>query len=237
MYKRVILILLISFMLIGVTSINMAMINNYYDIDEFEISTLDKMNLSNVNKLMIVAHPDDETIWGGAHLAEDDYLVVCITNGDNEIRNKEFFKVLDVSADNGIMLRYPDKTRGERDSWDRVRTKISADLEKIISYKEWELVVTHNPKGEYGHAHHIMTNNIVTNIMKDDLDRLYYFGKYYKASKIGEVEDTLKRIEDKNSIEIKNEMIKQYASQESVTDSLSHMFPYENWECASNYHE
>ena len=29
--------------------------------------------------LMIVAHPDDETIYGGAHLLTDDYTVVSIT--------------------------------------------------------------------------------------------------------------------------------------------------------------
>ena len=30
--------------------------------------------------LMIVAHPDDETIWGGSHLLKGHYLVVCLTN-------------------------------------------------------------------------------------------------------------------------------------------------------------
>lgn len=235
MYKRVILITLISIFLVGVANVHTMKMNEYYNIEELDVTILDKMDLSSVNKLMIVAHPDDETIWGGAHLAEDDYLVVCITNGNNETRNKEFFDVLDVSADSGIMLTYPDKTKGKRDSWDRVRTKISLDLEKIISYKEWELVVTHNTKGEYGHAHHIMTNNIVTNIMIDDLDRLYYFGKYYKASQIGEVEDKLNKINDDRLIQIKNEMIEKYSSQESVTDSLSHMFPYENWECAKDF--
>ena len=36
--------------------------------------------------LMIVAHPDDETIWGGSHLLKGHYLVVCLTNGNNEKR-------------------------------------------------------------------------------------------------------------------------------------------------------
>ena len=46
---------------------------------------------------MIVAHPDDETIWGGGHLLQDDYLVICLTNGNNQIRAKEFEKVMDQS--------------------------------------------------------------------------------------------------------------------------------------------
>ena len=37
--------------------------------------------------LMIVAHPDDETIWGGSHLTNGNYTVLCITNGNNKKRN------------------------------------------------------------------------------------------------------------------------------------------------------
>lgn len=31
---------------------------------------------------MIVAHADDEILWGGAHLLADDYYVVCVSSGD-----------------------------------------------------------------------------------------------------------------------------------------------------------
>ena len=55
---------------------------------------LDSLELSNVNKVMIVAHPDDETIWGGAHLLKDDYLVICITNGNNDVRKEEYKNAL-----------------------------------------------------------------------------------------------------------------------------------------------
>lgn len=37
---------------------------------------LDKLHLENCSKLMIVAHPDDESFWGGAHLAEGGYFVL-----------------------------------------------------------------------------------------------------------------------------------------------------------------
>ena len=39
---------------------------------------IEKINLTNVNKLMIVSHPGDESVWGGVHLLTDNYLVVCI---------------------------------------------------------------------------------------------------------------------------------------------------------------
>ena len=43
---------------------------------------------------MIVAHPDDETLWGGANLLKERYFVVCLTNGYDLIRSNEFKEIL-----------------------------------------------------------------------------------------------------------------------------------------------
>ena len=131
---------------------------------------------SSCDKLMIVAHPDDETFWGGAHLIEDNYLVVCITCGTVKRRVEEFKKAMSITNDKYIMLGYPDLTKGKKDDWSKVHVNIKSDLEKIINYKNWEMIVTHNPYGEYGHIHHIMTNRMVTEL--SDKDVLYYFGYY-----------------------------------------------------------
>ena len=40
--------------------------------------------------LMIVAHPDDETIWGGSHLINGNYTVLCITNGNINVNLKMY---------------------------------------------------------------------------------------------------------------------------------------------------
>lgn len=55
---------------------------------------IDQIHLEHVERLMIVAHPDDETIWGGKHLLEGHYLVVCLTNGDNVKRKNEFMNIM-----------------------------------------------------------------------------------------------------------------------------------------------
>ena len=49
-----------------------------------------------VNKLMIVAHPDDELIFGGAELIKygPEYRVICLTNQSNEVRRNEFEEVM-----------------------------------------------------------------------------------------------------------------------------------------------
>ena len=93
-----------------------------------------KLDLENVNKIMIVAHPDDEILWGGAHLLEDDYLVVCITCGTVKERVNEFVSVMNETNDKYIMLGYPDKTNGERDNWDSVYNDISKDIGKSFKW-------------------------------------------------------------------------------------------------------
>ena len=66
--------------------------------------SLDKLNLTNVTKLMIVAHPDDETLWGGSHLIDSDYLVVCMSNGWYKKRSSDFERVMNQTGDPHIIL-------------------------------------------------------------------------------------------------------------------------------------
>ena len=54
--------------------------------------------------LMIVAHPDDEILWGGASLSHHRYVVVCMTNGDHPIRSVEFERVMLRSGKESMMF-------------------------------------------------------------------------------------------------------------------------------------
>lgn len=186
---------------------------------------LRNLNLDKINKLMIVAHPDDETIWGANHLLKDDYLVVCITCGNNKIRVNEINKVLKYSNDKLIMLNFPDKILGKRSNWKNDEEKIKKDIKKILEYKNWDVVVTHNPDGEYGHIHHKMTSKIVTNLY--DKDNLYYFGKYYKKNDIKDIK--VKNKLNKKELKNKKKMLDVYKSQGFIDDKFGHMYPYENW--------
>ena len=84
--KKLLIICLV--LLTGYTNANVK-VNKIEHQDIF-----DQIQLSDYQNVMIVAHPDDETIWGGMHLLKDKCLVVCLTNGDNEIRSKEFKEVI-----------------------------------------------------------------------------------------------------------------------------------------------
>ena len=49
-----------------------------------------------LNNLLIVAHPDDETIFAGNSLLTYGFIhkVICVTNGDNTVRRSEFESVM-----------------------------------------------------------------------------------------------------------------------------------------------
>lgn len=191
---------------------------------------LDGLNLVDCTKLMVVAHPDDETIWGGAHLADKGYFVLCLTNGDNSVRKKEFETVISVSGNKGLILTYPDLVNGVRSDWSSVKSNIAKDLDTVLNYKYWGMVVTHNPDGEYGHIHHKLTSELMTQSYYRNrwADNLYYFGKYYGPSSLTAVADILPKVPARNE-QIKRQLFTYYKSQPGAINSHIHLAPYENW--------
>ena len=192
---------------------------------------LKKINLDQIDNVMIVAHPDDETIFGGNHLRKDHYLIVCITAGSNPIREKELKQLAKKYNDSCIILNYPDKTMGKRDSWKHSYGSIYHNLETILKQKEFQMVVTHNPDGEYGHIHHKMVSKMVTSIANyahanSSFFKLYYFNHYYKASFL-KVHPQKECISEAESLSKYQYLKKYYHSQSKVIESLKHILPYE----------
>lgn len=222
-----------KFILKVIACILFSLIGSYviYHLPKSVNLDIKKIDLDKYKKVMFVAHPDDEMIWGGSHLIQDDYLVVCITCGTNEVRLNEFKKVMKETGDSYIALGYPDKTNGKRNEWIEVYDDIKKDIEFILNSNDWELIVTHNEDGEYGHIHHIKTNKIVTELFDANnyTATLFYFGDYYSKKNIEFVENELIAISDKD-LERKEKILKIYKSQEKVVNDLSHMNKYEMWE-------
>ena len=174
--------------------------------------------------LMIVAHPDDETIYGGGHLLNDKYTVVCITCGQVDYRVNEFKEVMAKTNDDYLMLGFDDRINktGPISDWSYQYNDIYNKLSEIIKSEDWDLIITHNPNGEYGHRHHILTSEMVTNITGKK--NLYYFGHWYRNGGGGE------RISDDLYNTKINELISvYYQSQGSALNYNYNMLPYENW--------
>ena len=198
---------------------------------------LDELSLSNCTKLMVVAHPDDETLWGGAHLTEGGWFVVCLTNGYNEVRKNEFYEVIKEFGCEGMILSYPDLlANGQRSTWTTECTSIAKDLNTVLKYKHWGMVATHNPNGEYGHIHHKMTSKLVTEEFYKTYwgTNLYYFGNWYSARRLPIMEDSLRKVPEA-ALEKKLEALKLYTSQKGAVASNIHMAEYENWIRATDW--
>ena len=197
--------------------------------------TLDLYNAKFYQNLMIVAHPDDEILWGGANLYKYSYFVVCLTNGYNLDRAKDYRKILKFTKNSGMILDYPDlKDNNVRDDWSEVKIGILKDLSVIVNYKYWNKIVTHGPEGTTGHIHHKKTCEYVTKIVKESnkYKNLYYFGKFYHKNKIPKY---LPRIND-NDLKYKIKEVLIYKSVKKIIYKLwFHMLPYENWIQASNW--
>jgi hypothetical protein len=125
-----------------------------------------KHNTSGIIKktnLVIVAHPDDDILWFGEFLIKnsDSTKVLCITGANNDIRSKEFIKVM-----NALNVSY--------EMWDYVDTKkhigsleLEGELKKIC--EKFYNIYTHSSCGETGHPQHIMLHDYVYFIAKEKL--------------------------------------------------------------------
>lgn len=60
---------------------------------------LDDFDLKDGDRLMIIAHPDDDLLWGGGNMIQEikelketgnNYFVVCLTNGSYDSRARDF---------------------------------------------------------------------------------------------------------------------------------------------------
>ena len=106
--------------------------------------------------LMVVAHPDDETIFGYSQLENKETMVVCVTNGGNEIRSGEFHKVL-----NGENIEH--EIWDFEDKWDGGFDLCIVDrLLPLVN--RFPVILTHNSQGEYGHTQHIELNRIIKSL-------------------------------------------------------------------------
>ena len=113
------------------------------------------------NKLMIVAHPDDELIFGGkALLQEKGWKVICLTNGtlsSNNVfrfnktnyRKREFISVMNQLGYAYEIWDFEDCLLNA--NWND--SKLMINLNRIFE-RQYEKVISHNADGEYGHCQH-----------------------------------------------------------------------------------
>jgi len=114
------------------------------------------------NKLLIVAHPDDETLWGYHQLKNSKgWKILCVTNANNSIRVIEL-KNIAIHFDTALEIwNYEDSAFHYN-----MHPQLYKDRKNEINKQNVKIVLTHNPLGEYGHIQHIKISNVVLTVSK-----------------------------------------------------------------------
>jgi LmbE family N-acetylglucosaminyl deacetylase len=98
--------------------------------------------------LVLVAHPDDETLWaGGTLLMHGGWttFVGTLCRGGDDDRAPKFLRALDRLAAKGAMADLDDGSAQGPLGSDQVR----ATLLSLVPREHFDLILTHAPEGEY----------------------------------------------------------------------------------------
>lgn len=147
-----------------------------------------------MKKLMVVAHPDDETIWGGRRITGDPrntwHVICCTMPGDRE-RVARFGDALNVLGATGEILPIPDETRPM--SLDE-QSIVTGRVSDFLTENDITELVTHGPAGEYGHPRHKQLNQLITSTFNDvasvmwfslsATDRIWPKGRHFRALEV-----------------------------------------------------
>lgn len=111
--------------------------------------------------VLIVAHPDDETLWaGGTILRHPSWkcLIVCLCRGSDTERAPRFYKTLKVLQAEGIMGDLDDGP--EQNPLDE--KELERTIMQLLPSAPFDLIITHNSTGEYTkHLRHEEVNKAV----------------------------------------------------------------------------
>lgn len=98
--------------------------------------------------VVIVAHPDDETLWtGGTILSQPswNWFIITLCRASDRDRAPKFFQALEALGVEGRIGDLDDSPEQKPLAADEVQGAIL----RLLPQKHFDLVVSHNPAGEY----------------------------------------------------------------------------------------
>ena len=115
---------------------------------------------------MIVAHPDDEALFGGAELLtySKEYKVIAIDEAHDHERKGEFKASMAF-----IGIEEYEHWTGYKGGEDYHREKLIYELLRVLRERDYKKIVTHNKLGEYGHPRHRALHDILNHLRPDIL--------------------------------------------------------------------
>ena len=122
------------------------------------------MTLPNLTKVaIIVAHPDDETLWaGGTILLHQswDCFIGCLSRANDQERSANFYNAVKLLHANGAMGNLPD----EPNQPPLHNHVIESAILNIMPSRQFDIIITHNPSGEY--TRHIRHEEVSRAVIK-----------------------------------------------------------------------
>ncbi|MFH1501114.1 MAG: PIG-L family deacetylase [archaeon] len=134
--------------------------------------------------LVIVAHPDDETIWIGGLLLKNKTkwktTIISLCRGNDEDRAPKFKRVCKLLNAKDYMFNIED---------DKLKPinlrEIISKVKSITKKKKYDYIFTHGENGEYGHIRHIEVHKAVKKMLSEKklkCKKLYFFSYLRKGS-------------------------------------------------------
>ena len=115
---------------------------------------------------VIVAHPDDETLWvGGTMLVNPraDWSIHCLCRKSDPVRSVRFDNALKMFRAAGVMGDVYDGPNQLPDSGE-----VEKEIREIFPGEEYDVVITHSPFGEYTrHARHEEVSRAVIKLFRE----------------------------------------------------------------------
>lgn len=113
-------------------------------------------------RLMVVAHPDDEVLWGHRYLSDSpgSWKVICLTCATDEGRVAEFSKAMQLLGISHYELwDHENSVLG----W-RIHPNAVARLQREAKLGKYTAIVTHSAIGEYGNLQHMALHRAMRSI-------------------------------------------------------------------------